>query len=463
MSYQFLSISSHSTHGPVYLHSDAAPTDLTQLIEAHNQEIASAIPQERQFDYTVLQTETNKYHLLSSIRRTNENGLIIHHLALTEEEADIIRNLEQRITPVGLIISLQQAEFWYHNQTDAPESLPHIPELTKLPEVEASTQETWKRLSGHKANACAFFTSPYDAQCLFSVPATLNQHDILMLIHESTWLMPARGWGKSFTVGNNSDTFNFKKTQLIVIQNTAPASSTAPVLVLSSSLSLGNNVYSESRSTYHSGDKGQEHLIDHGDEHYKYTECADEDIYNIPNHSLRNNIIKAASLLMLSTLLIGGAIYGYNTYLEQHPQENTGISAQQKLAEILRKPQPTKQDFIKLKATAVPDIELQESLNKLIYGPDKTNGHPENLLYLIRQAKSHKLPSKQILCYYLESATSTYTTEDWIQQNTQPEVLRCWNTFFREYPAAVSIILHHPGIQPYMKPIIGSPIRKRKR
>ena len=135
-------------------------------------------------------------------------------------------------------------------------------------------------------------------------------------------------------------------------------------------------------------------------------------------------------------------------------------TVRQKLAAILKKKQYSKQELHKLKAeiSTSPEynLELAECLAKLIDGPDKSSGHPENTRYLLLHASAQQLPAHELATYYLRAVISTYNTEDWIQQNLQTDVLRHWKTLFRDHPDIKQHLLKHTELRPYMQPLINA-------
>ena len=107
-----------------------------------------------------------------------------------------------------MILALQKTGFWQQKWDEAPRYLTEGPTLSRddLPSAEA--QPTWKKLTGHKSNARAFFTPPYERDCLILVSPGTPAADILSLFHESDWLTHSRGWGVSFTTeADEGDSF----------------------------------------------------------------------------------------------------------------------------------------------------------------------------------------------------------------------------------------------------------------
>lgn len=166
-----------------------------------------------QCSYQRLEHRGTRYHVLTVAQGagTDYSGrpcYIAHHLVLSPDEVSVMRHNAKRPTPAGLIVALEKSGFWFKRWEGEPRELSGEPRLSASLLPDASMQATWKALSGHKSNARAFFTPPYEGECLCLVPEGISSEQLLLLINESDWLSSTRGWGRTFTThGNEVDSF----------------------------------------------------------------------------------------------------------------------------------------------------------------------------------------------------------------------------------------------------------------
>ncbi len=196
-------------------------------------------------------------------------------------------------------------------------------------------------------------------------------------------------------------------------------------------------------------------------EPYRYAEGEDRDVFDIPNTDCRSYIYKGLLILILLIAALCIAVFSLNG--EPEPSATAAhrkepLTPQQKLVVLIETQSYSEQELRKIQAELTSatkrNIELEECLSKLINGPHKSSGHPENTLYLLRHAQEQQLPAHQLMSYYLTAVTSTYNTQDWIQQNRHEEVFIHWKTLFRTYPHATQCLLQHARLKPYMQPLI---------
>ena len=179
-----------------------------------------------QYSYRIVDCAGATYHVLTCVHEagadyTGRDCHIAHHLALTHEEMLAMRCSHSRPTPAGVMLALEGSDFWYRRWEGAPLLLESEPRLTASMMPDASRQATWKTLTSHKSNARAFFTAPYEHDCLVMLPEGMPTHDVLLLLHESDWLAPHSGWGQTFTTnGTTKDTV--AATQRIAAIETSP-------------------------------------------------------------------------------------------------------------------------------------------------------------------------------------------------------------------------------------------------
>ncbi len=162
------------------------------------------------YTYRVLSCRAEEYHVLSCLRDAGPDYSgrrchIAHHLALTAEEVQALRRNAARPTPPGLILALQRTGFWLEQWQGEARLLESEPKLTAATLPDASVQQAWKEMSGHKGNARSFYTPPYEQECLVVLPDDTTPGQCLQLLHESDWLSANRGWGRSFCTPGCTD------------------------------------------------------------------------------------------------------------------------------------------------------------------------------------------------------------------------------------------------------------------
>ena len=167
-----------------------------------------------QYSYRRIEHRGNACHVLTVAQSagsdySGRSCYIAHHLVLTADEVAAMRHNSKRPTPAGIIHALEQSGFWMKTWEGEPRELSGDPKLSAALLPDATVQATWKALTGHKSNARAFFTPPYEGECLCLVPEGILSEQLLLLINESDWLSSSRGWGRTFTThGNETDSFS---------------------------------------------------------------------------------------------------------------------------------------------------------------------------------------------------------------------------------------------------------------
>ena len=133
---------------------------------------------------------------------------IAHHLILSGEEAAAMLRHPARPTPAGIMLAMEARGLWKDAWRGEPSFLADVPAFCADDMPAADTQPTWKRMTGHKGNACAFRLPLYAHDCVLLVPPGTAGADILHLLHEGDWLTRDHGWGHTFTTAaEESDTF----------------------------------------------------------------------------------------------------------------------------------------------------------------------------------------------------------------------------------------------------------------
>ena len=179
-----------------------------------------------QFSYNIVEYANTTWHVLTCVQNagpdySGRSCHIAHHLVLSQDEVQVLRKHERRPTPAGVILALLKSGFWCARWNGAPQYLTTPPSLTPSDIPDASAQPVWKKLTGHKSNARALFTVPFERDCLVTIAPGTSAVELLHLFHESDWLTHSRGWGITFTtVADEAD--NFSETLRMVVRPDSP-------------------------------------------------------------------------------------------------------------------------------------------------------------------------------------------------------------------------------------------------
>lgn len=166
-----------------------------------------------QFSYHIIDHAGTSWHVLSCVQQAGADYsgracYIAHHLLLGPDEVQGLLQSKLRPTPAGVTLALLKSGFWLNKWQGEPRFINEEPEPAPEHLPDASAQPTWKRLTGHKSNARAFFTSPFERDCLITIAPGIASTEILLLFHESDWLTHTRGWGVSYTtVADDADSY----------------------------------------------------------------------------------------------------------------------------------------------------------------------------------------------------------------------------------------------------------------
>lgn len=319
--------------------SEDIPRRLAQKLENISiyREQAASLITGTQYSYQIIEHEGAAYHVLTavSLAGADYSGRvchIAHHIALTPEEVIAMRNNAMRPTPAGIILALERSAFWYKQWQGEPRTLSGEPRLSASALPDASRQATWKRLTGHKSNARAFFTPPYDRDCLCLVPEQTDSGTILLLINESDWLAASRGWGKTFTThAADSDSFSF--TRRIFATAASPLVAKAEqsgkaILDISPDLILPEKEIAASAEEFST----LQHPVSSNTplpspepdlaapnppSPYRYCESSDEDTYELPPK--RINWLRVSGLVLGVGILVAGGIIIHAGMPGKHP------------------------------------------------------------------------------------------------------------------------------------------------
>lgn len=430
-----------------------------------------------QFSYLQLECCSTTFHVLSSLQTSplpgDEQEFTAHHLALTHDEVQALRRNASRPTPAGVILALSNIGLWC--TSGAASRFGYIddePRLTAAALPEAELQPTWKSLTGHKNNARAFFSPPYDRSCLVTIPADMSSREVLLLLHESDWLSSTRGWGKTFTTqaGPYSGHLNYQRT-VLAPGTKVPTNDKRPILPISAELELNYNdtpapvsstpgIINRSQSTGFTGDTG--YLP------YKYTETPDEDIYDImpqPNKLVRwSCYLGGAALLWLSISLISGLMMDDaveitgNIITRINTEEDALLLS--RLASSTYSHESTERHLSKFEARlrnlpasdeSQPRSQLLDCVQLLRLASHSPQGHPARLRLLRKCATTLKLREEDICKLYMNEAIYNCTPEDWQRYLTDGEKTD-WESLLKDFPAMAEW-LTQPPFDSYLQPI----------
>lgn len=301
-----------------------------------------------QCSYRRLEHRGTRYHVLTVAQSASADYsgrpcYIAHHLVLSPDEVSVMRHNSKRPTPAGLIVALEKSGFWFKRWEGEPRELSGEPRLSASLLPDASMQVTWKALSGHKGNARAFFTPPYEGECLCLVPEGISSEQVLLLINESDWLSSTRGWGRTFTThGNEVDSFMVTQrifaTEGTSLQERAYRSQ-RPILRIFPDLILPAPD-PEDDTRYPQPDSNKEvasppsrvHLpagsVNLAGWPYRYCESADSETYDLPPKRL--NWLRLGGLMLGLGVLaagIGLLVTERDRLLPSRPARTSGLTA----------------------------------------------------------------------------------------------------------------------------------------
>lgn len=427
-----------------------------------------------QFSYHIIDHAGHSWHVLSCVQPAGADYSgrachIAHHLILTRDEvADMLGN-KLRPTPAGVSLALLKSGFWKSSWKGAPAYISSEPEITPDALPDATAQPIWKKLTGHKANARAFFTPPYDRECLVTVEAGTPVQDVLQLFHESDWLTHTRGWGTSYTTAaDDADTYT--ETLRMVCRPDSP--------LVQKSIRTGHPVLHVERGLEiplpppeppgslpvapHNGNAaGIVRTVARSVSHYHYTEEADWLLYDVrlPRHG------SALLAIIGSCACIAGlgALACYYLYPATAPY--TG--AEGTLPAIEAEARPGVQDISSLISTPYNHDEtvrllrrvsrLQENTPEdslllecavlILASREQGVQHAAALKRLCECARLLGIRDADLACLYLREATFGIPVEEWHKQFTGHQI-SSWITLKTSEPQIVEV-MKQPDLLPY--------------
>lgn len=440
-----------------------------------------AVSSERYFSYHIIES----HHILSVAAKRAEEDCVIHHMALTTEEVFSLQKNNTRPTPAGLIAAIDSVGLWKTGADAALCSTLVTPKLTASHIPDASTQQTWKTLTGHKGNATQLLQPPYNAKCLICTPDYFSAEQLLLLIHESTWLTSARGWGKTFRtyIGRQVDnlckveiTRTYIGSQEIDLHRTYAAD--IPVLTITSDMRpriqqlsgensevipVGGHGTIPNRDAISSPYPYQQNVP----EPYKYTEAPDYETFDIAEPlPPRIRWIRYIVGLFILSAIVYIIVSNYVDIASDTPCDTALAPDSEQLplnefASIIRRGHDADEQLIRLKSSIDPSLSikhhiLNQSIDFLVSGINKTDGHQDHLLYLLTHAGILGVTHEEVCLYYLSQAIRNYPVDEWRTYNTDAVSLKGWAKIFRDFPKTVGVITKDEQLQPYMAPILNA-------
>ncbi len=469
---QLLSQKKHWEQSGVLVKSQDMPAWLEDIVLHSCRLLAGREDTPLKYTYRVITVETGEYHVLACSK-----GSGIHNLILTPAEITKLRRNSNRPTPAGIMLALEDNHFWAAD-TAHPSLHCEEPRLAASALPDADFQPTWKELTGHKNNALAFLTPPYNKECLVQLPDEISCRSILKLLHESDWLSSLRGWGRTFTtMAHMGDSFA-ETSRIFIPKSMADSpecsvwSQEAAVLDLCTPFLLSDQqdiqeIASESKNSKSAEEAGKyTHLP------YVYQESPDEYAYNIypRSHPFIRWSLYISGLFLLGAgvhLMVSEkaedagkatseAIKATNDAIKSISPEHS-IFQLQKLTTAPYSPDSITQTLDKIYAnltTAAPVSEAElgiehqkEVINILKHAGKDTTGHATNIRRLRECATALNIDADKLSELYLREATHDCTVQDW-EQNLSPAELDDWQNLLETAPN-LRVILSNEEFAPY--------------
>ncbi len=392
------------------------------------------------FSYRIVECASGTWHVLSSICNdvTDYSGRrchLAHHLALTGDEMAALRRNSARPTPAGIILALMKESFWCTRWEGEPRLLDAEPRLTAASLPNASQQDVWKALTGHKSNAKCFFTPPYEQSCLVIVPEGIRAQQCLMLLHESDWLAPRRGWSNSFCTPGfpEETTAGIRRVCLRpgTPQEARARSTGLPCLTINDSLSL------PPPPPPAAADKSERAAHPLG---YSYAESADAVIYTTPpgHRHHRRYLLCTSILFALGVGMYLGAsdqadeIGGATRAAIRYFSTGENLAELRNLLDAPYAAETSRQRLESLRARidsaqaeSATAAELKSCVDTLCLAgssPHRLAAAPQQLMLHARQLK---LPEESLLSLALCLATQGQDVEGW-RRMLSPEARQAW-------------------------------------
>lgn len=423
-----------------------------------------------QFSYNIIDHAGVAWHVLTCVQSAGADYSgrichIAHHLILTQDEVRTMHSSSFRPTPAGVTLALHKSGFWLRKWEGEPRFLTDVPTLEPADLPDASAQPTWKKLSGHKANARAFFTPPYERDCLITVAQGTDATDVLRLFHESDWLTHSRGWGMTYTtVADDAD--SFAETLRMVTTPQSPLVQRAvrtghPVLAIEQGLELPlpppatepplSEPVLPSPQAAHGG--AIVRTLSRSVSHYHYTEEADWLLYDIKPPSRAKYYVTGATAALVALLLVPVAWYFYTPAGSAAEEDDTVAYEKtveypdnvQELSALLRSEynhEATIQLLNRLSTIAenCPEDTLLLEAASILQGACQKNArHAAAIKRLCECARLLGLKDTELALLYFREATCDTTPEEWKQQFNGQQIAD-WITLKQTEPQVIELL-----------------------
>lgn len=442
-------------------------------------------PDAVQCSYTTLTHSNSEYHVLTVSQRAGADYsgrlcYISHHLVLLPEEIATLMRNKHRPTPAGVILALGVHGFWCRHWDGPPRFLKGEPQINNQDLPDASMQETWKRLTGHKRNARAFNTPPFEKDCLMIVPESTSVADILKLWHESDWLSPHCGWGKTFTT-HADETDNFRTTLRWCSLEDSPLIRKAmrtghPILPIGNDLEIGDIsidaktttstlipidfLPAEEAKRFHSRLTARQAA--RAIPPYQYSEEPDEEIFDLSAIRKRKKRSIVATVTLLALALGSGLVFGTLYYLNRTPARIGGQAAYRSLRVLISQPYRAGQvarELEKIEALAKASRSADSAQNRdilriidLLQQASEAEKHAGNLRLLCKLATVHKLDKTKLCLLYMMEATHNRPVDEWFRSFSREEIDE-WEKLISDEPE-LRVGLNEPGLLAYFDKVM---------
>lgn len=426
------------------------------------------------YTYRVVTVETGEYHILSCAQ-----GSGIHNLILTPDEVTKLRRNANRPTPAGIMLALSANNFWAAD-VQTPSLHCEEPRLPASALPEAEFQPTWKELTGHKNNARAFLSTPFNKDCLIVIPSNINGLKVLQLLHESDWLSSHRGWGRTFTtMAQMGD--SFEETSRICIpehmlgsaegsiwSHQAPTLDLCSPFVLETLQKIQESIDAVTQKTGPQTGAGE-----HAHTPYVYQECPDEEMYNV--------LPRSHPLLRWTCYICGLLLLGAIVHVMVSETTDDAAKVTRKAIEVIQADESILQlkelskapyspdsitrtlDKIYAHLNAAPESEQAPDKEKLLeiiallkYADSDTTGHADNILRLRECATDLSLNPDRLSRLYLNEAIHQTSVQDW-ESNLTPAEIERWHHLLQTAPT-LRPVMQEARFAPYMKRVLQEPL-----
>ncbi len=449
-------------------------------ISAYREPRAGACSTGPQYSYRIIDHAGTAWHVLTCAQSagadySGRGCFIAHHLIFEQEEVRALLASNLRPTPAGITMALEKTGFWLSKWKGAPAFIAGSPDIDLSAMPDASSQPEWKRITGHKANARAFFTPPFSKECLITLPPRVSSSDLLRLFHESDWLTHTRGWGVSYTtVADEAD--NFAETLRMAVPEGSPLVQRAvrtghPVLKIEADMELPLPEPAREApasdpvkpSPRRPEDATLTRTLSRTVSHYHYTEESDWIMYDIkPSVRVvtpRNLLIAgaAAGVCLAAWFFWDNAVPADlqpEHMVESVPDAgDSPVPFIQQLTEVINADydHAAVQLFL-VDLTAIPEKSPEDSLllesAVLIQNASQAGArHPSAIKRLCECARLLGVDVTGMVRLYLREATHHVSPEDW-QKQYDGQMLSDWLTLKQAEPQIIEL-LHSGEFQAY--------------